>query len=84
MIPQEFLKRMQGMLGEDYPAFLAAMTEPSKHALRVNRHKTDAASLLSLLPFAPEPLPFTEDGFLIRQDKQYALLRREELQTHYT
>ena len=70
MIPQEFLKRMEGMLGEEHPAFLAAMSEPSKHALRVNRHKTDAARLLSLLPFAPEPLPFTEDGFLIPEGER--------------
>ncbi len=70
MIPQEFLTRMEAMLGEEYPAFLAAMQGPSEHALRINRHKTNAARLLPHLPFVPKPLPFTEDGFLIPEGER--------------
>ena len=65
MIPEELLKRMERMLGEEYPAFLSALGEPSEHALRINRHKTAPGLLLPLLPFAPEPLPFTDVGYRI-------------------
>lgn len=70
MIPEEFLRRMERMLGKEYPAFLAAMQEPSAHALRVNRHKTDAEHLLRLLPFAPEALPFSAHGYLIPEGER--------------
>ena len=65
MIPQEFSKRMQALLGADYPAFCEALAAPDTHALRINTQKTDIPHLLSLLPFTPTPLSFTDRGFLI-------------------
>ncbi len=38
-LPQEFLERMEHMLGEEYPAFLQSYEEPRKFGLRVNTMK---------------------------------------------
>lgn len=42
MLPEAFLKRMQEMLGEEYPAFLESLGRESYHALRLNALKTGA------------------------------------------
>lgn len=65
MIPQEFLARMERLLGDGYPTFLEALGGESTHALRLCRKKTDGATLLSLLPFAPMPLSFFDGGYLV-------------------
>ena len=65
MIPQEFLSRMEGLLGGAYHDFCAALEAPDTHALRVNTGKITPERLLPLLPFAPLPLSFTDRGFLI-------------------
>lgn len=41
-LPQEFLVRMQEMLGEEYEAFLKTYEKPRQFGLRVNRLKIDA------------------------------------------
>ena len=65
MIPQEFLARMEALLGGAYHDFCDALEAPDTHALRVNTKKITPERLLPLLPFAPLPLSFTERGFLI-------------------
>ena len=65
MMPAAFGERMRRLLGEAYPAFCEAMERESDHALRLNRGKTDPSALLSLLPFAPAPLPFFDGGYLV-------------------
>ena len=52
--PDAFLKRMETQLGADFSAFLAALSEPPKKALRINAIKTDRAELSRLLEL---PLP---------------------------
>lgn len=39
MLPEQFLYRMQGMLGEEYPAFLNSFSEEKYRALRLNALK---------------------------------------------
>jgi 16S rRNA C967 or C1407 C5-methylase (RsmB/RsmF family) len=56
---------MRRLLGDAYPAFCEAMERESDHALRLNRGKTDPTALLSLLPFAPAPLPVFDGGYLV-------------------
>ena len=65
MIPTEFLARMESLLGGTYRDFCDAYHAPDTHALRVNTQKITPKALLPLLPFTPEPLGFTDCGFLI-------------------
>ena len=63
-LPQEFLTRMQAQLGADFPAYLAAMDEPPKSALRVNTLKIEPDALCTLLSAPLTPIDGTVDGFL--------------------
>ena len=44
MLPQEFLERMENMLGEEYPAFLKSYDIARYQALRLNPQKGDDVS----------------------------------------
>ena len=66
-LPQEFLARMAVSLGDQYPAYLAAMAEPVRRALRVNTLKLSAESLNALfsgalLPCLPPDCFYLPDG----------------------
>lgn len=50
---------MRGQLGEDFPAFLAALNEPPRKALRINTIKTDREELSALLDL---PLPALDEN----------------------
>ena len=50
---------MQAQLGEAYPAFIAALDEPPKKALRINTLKTDREELEKLLGL---PLPALDEN----------------------
>lgn len=57
--PEAFLSRMREQLGETFPAFLAALNEPPRKALRINTIKTDREELSKLLDL---PLPALEEN----------------------
>ena len=59
MLPEEFLKRMERELGEEYPAFLESLERPRAVALRLNPLKGPAPRL----PFAREPVPWEPEGY---------------------
>ncbi len=73
MIPEQFLSRMRSMPHLDFDAFSAALDTPAVRALRVNTLKTNADTLLPLLPFSASPLPFGKDAFYATADKVGAL-----------
>lgn len=58
MLPSDFLKRMQLLLGQDFDAFLASYDRPRAVALRRNSLKSDR-----LPPFSLTPVPWAADGF---------------------
>ena len=58
MLPQEFLERMENMLGEEYPAFLKSYDIARYQALRLNPQKGDDASFLNRMVFSLERVPF--------------------------
>jgi 16S rRNA C967 or C1407 C5-methylase (RsmB/RsmF family)/NOL1/NOP2/fmu family ribosome biogenesis protein len=60
--PEAFLQRMERQLGEDFPAFLAALNEPPKKALHINTLKTDRETLRGLIGLPLEPLDENPDG----------------------
>lgn len=63
-LPKEYLIRMQSQLGGGFDAYLEAMEQPPKSALRVNTLKIDPDQFLSLVGQDLRPLSGTEDGFL--------------------
>ena len=61
-LPQAYLNRMKRQLGDDYPAYLAAMDRPERRAARCNGLKLDSATLAKRRPaFSPAG----EEGFLL-------------------
>ncbi len=65
MIPEAFLDRMRGLLGEEFPAFCEALLLPSRHALRGSLAKGATDALLRSVFPELTPLPFVTGGYLI-------------------
>ena len=63
-LPQEFLDRMQKQLGADFPAYLAAMEQMPRAALRVNTQKITPDAFVRLFGLPLNPIAGTADGFL--------------------
>ena len=63
MLPQEFLERMENMLGEEYPAFLKSYDIARYQALRLNPQKGDDVSFLNRGGFSLERVPWAEHGY---------------------
>ncbi len=62
----EFLTRMQALLGDEYAAFLSYyQSDRFFRGLRVNTLKCTADKMAAALPFALEPTPFCPDGYYI-------------------
>ena len=73
-LPEEFLKRMQERLGEDFPAFLRSYENPPCKGLRVNTLKIGAEEFLKSAPFpVGGKILFSEGeeigGFYVGEDK---------------
>lgn len=64
-LPQDFMIRMQEMLGDEYEAFLQSYENTNYQALRVNRLKGTVDDFFSVCAFAGElsPVTWTCDGF---------------------
>lgn len=60
MLPQEFLQRMQALLGAEYPAFLQSLERPRAVALRFNPLKGKNPPALH---FLREPVPWEPMGY---------------------
>lgn len=63
MLPQEFLRRMEQMLGEEYPTFLKSYENERYQALRVNLLKGSTRSFLEKAPFHLRPVAWEPAGF---------------------
>lgn len=66
-LPVEFLHKMESLLGEEYPLFLASYDQPRYYGLRVNTLKVGAEEFKKLSPFTLEPIPWTVDGFYYKE-----------------
>ncbi len=62
-LPVEFETKMQQLLGEEYPAYLACFSEPRYYGLRVNTAKISVSDFLKICPFPVTPIPWIENGF---------------------
>ncbi len=63
-LPGAFLNKMAQLLGEEYPLFLAALTEEERsYGLRVNTLKLTPEELRARVPWELEPVPWSPAGF---------------------
>ena len=70
MLPKEFLDRMQGLLGEEFPAFKSSFEREPYKALRVNTEKISVEDFLRICPFTLKRVPWTENGFYYEAEAQ--------------
>ena len=65
-LPQEFRRRMEVLLGAEYPAFEAALCAPlTVRGLRVNTQKLSLEAFAARFPVPAEPVPFCREGFSV-------------------
>lgn len=62
-LPEAYLNRMRRQLGDAFPAYLDAMAQSPRRALRVNTLKITPGALLPLLGIRPEPCGVVSEGF---------------------
>ncbi|MBR5021765.1 MAG: RsmB/NOP family class I SAM-dependent RNA methyltransferase [Oscillospiraceae bacterium] len=79
MLPQEFLNRVKGQLGEEYPAFLESLDRPRAVALRFNPLKGDAP----VMPFVGNPVPWEAQGFYYDPEARPGLHPYHEAGVYY-
>ncbi len=66
MLPAAFLSRMEALLGEEYPDFLASYDRPLQKGLRIGRK----AAGLTRLPFELTPIPWSKSGFFYQSESR--------------
>lgn len=75
MLPELFLKRMRGTLGDEYEEFAESLGRERYQALRlnplkINRNQESAAQMLWRLPFSLSPVPWEENGYYYESTDQ--------------
>ncbi len=79
MLPEAFLNRMKDMLGQEYPAFLAALERPRAVALRYNPLKARQPEL----PFVGAAVPWEQQGYYYDADARPGLHPYHEAGVYY-
>ena len=67
-LPADFCERMKRLLGGAYPDFLSSYALAPARGLRVNTHKLSCARFCEISPWEIEPLPYLEEGFLLKTE----------------
>ena len=70
MLPEAFLERMRGMLGEEYQAFLESYEGERYHALRLNALKEGAKDAACLGFARLTGVPWAENGYYYQAGDQ--------------
>ena len=79
MLPEGFMKRMEAMLGEEYPAFLDSLERPRAVALRYNPLKGKQP----VLPFVKDPVSWEPMGFYYDPEARPGLHPYHEAGVYY-
>lgn len=67
-LPEAFLERMKGYLGEEYIAFVSSYDSPVTKGIRVNKLKCTPQKLIDLMPIKLLPSPFCSDSFYSEEE----------------
>ena len=62
-LPADYISKMKNLLGDEYDAYLASLSEPMNHSLRVNTLKISVEEFLEISPFNLEKVPWSENAF---------------------
>lgn len=65
--PQDFLDKMQALLGDEFTQFRESLDAESARGLRVNSLRISEEDFLKLSPWALESIPWTQLGFFYRE-----------------
>ena len=65
---------MEALLGESYPAFIAALSEEAVRGLRINTIKCPREDFLSKNELPLTPLSYTDVGFILESEEQVGRL----------
>ena len=63
ILPQDFCKRMENLLCDEYPDFLKNYEKKRLYGLRLNPLKTSREKFLEQMPFTLKEILWTPDGF---------------------
>lgn len=84
LLPTAFLSRLKNLVSADtYSAIIHALSAPRPTTLRVNRLKTTGEALTGVLRelgFTLEPVPWSEDAFILTQGALRALSETPQYQ----
>lgn len=69
-LPSAFRERMQSLLREEYPDFVASYEEARSFGLRVNTLKLSPDRFREIAPFALEPVPWAREGFYYQEEAE--------------
>ncbi len=69
-LPQEFTIRMQGLMGEEYDAFISSYTQEPLGALRANTLKINYDDFAGKMPFTLTEVPWCPTGFYYKKDER--------------
>ena len=73
MLPREFEERLKIQLGDEFEAYLAAISEERYRALRVNTQKCSKEAFLEMNPWgieAADKVEWCEDGYYYRKEDE--------------
>ena len=68
LLPEEFERRMQRLLGEDFSDFLASYDRPRTYGLRVNTSRISLEEFEKLVPFPVRRIPWISNGYFYDED----------------
>lgn len=70
MLPEQFLERMKGMLGEEFEAFRESLGQEKYQGLRINTLKGAECREKAEEAFHLAPIPWADNGFYYEKDDQ--------------
>lgn len=70
MLPEGFTKKMKGLMGEDYTAFISSFSDQNHKAIRRNPLKIDMDSFESTIDYLGQKVPWCEESYYIAEDQR--------------
>lgn len=83
MISERFFERMKNLLGEDFAAFEAALSQPPVRALRVNTTKISPDAFLSVTEHELRPIGYCTDGFIPERQERLGVCAEHHAGMYY-
>jgi len=67
---EDFLSRMNNILGEDFPKFLESLNQPIQKSVYVNQNKIAVEDFKRIIDFSVEPIDYEPAGFYVDNEKR--------------